>query len=175
MAITFSMLNNRLYKIDKWLVSGNRVFVVLLFVAISAGMMQAESTMFIGIGLMAFICLWTVFVRIKVVAGDLKFDKSIYDIPQIGEIFIVNKTFKYDFAKVKNSNNYIYEKCYQNLEKGFSLELFDIKELDDDWVVTFKVGNSIDPLYLEMFYLDVKDKFTTLEDIRDEKLRKLLK
>lgn len=176
MSITFSMLNNRLYKIDKWLVGGNKVFIVLLFVAISASMLQFESTMFYGIGLMTIICLWTFYVRVKVVDGQLKFDKSIYNVPEIGDKLIVKKTFKYDFSKVKNSKNYIHDKCVCELGKNWSLEVYKIEELSDNWIITLELfGLSVDPLYLEMFYLDIKDKFTTLEDIRDEKLKKLLK
>lgn len=171
------MLNNRLYKIDKWLVSGNRVFAVLLFVAISAGMMQAESTMFIGIGLMSLICLWTVMVRIKVVNGQLKFDKSIYTIPIIGETIVVQKDFKYDCAKVKNTKNYIYGKAIQNINKGFEFDVINIDELSDDWIIqlSFNGSSKIDPIIIEVFWLDVKDYFMTISDIRDQKLTKLLK
>lgn len=67
------MLKNRLYKIDKWISKDNRVGYVLLLVAISAVMIQFTSTMFIGIGLMALLCLWVLIVKARIIGGELKF------------------------------------------------------------------------------------------------------
>jgi hypothetical protein len=169
------MLKNKLYKIDKWISNGNKSFLVLLLIGLSAVMLQFTSTMFIGIGLMSLICLWVVFVKTRILGGDLKFDKSLYTLPTIGETIVVQKDFKYDCNKVRNSKNYIHNKVIINIDIGYEYEVVDIKELDDDWIVElrFMVKSSKD-LVIEVFWLDVKNYFMTIADIREEKLKKIL-
>ena len=169
------MLKNKLYKIDKWISKDNKVGYVLLLIGLSAVMIQFTSTMFYGIGLLALICLWVVFVKTRILGGDLKFDKSYYTLPTIGETIVVQKDFKYDLAKVMNSKNYIYSKAPQNLLKGFEFDVIDIEELKDDWIVKLQFNSSsLDPMIIEVFWLDVKNYFMTIADIREEKLKKIL-
>ena len=170
------MLKNKLYKIDKWISKDNKVGYVLLLVAISAVMIQFTSTMFIGIGLMGLICLWVVFVKTRISSGKLKFDKSYYTLPNIGETIVVQKDFKYDCNKIRNSKNYIYNKVIINIDRGYEYEVVDIKELDDDWIVELAFTSALlnKDLILEVFWLDVKNYFMTIADIREEKLKKIL-
>jgi hypothetical protein len=166
------MLKNKLYKIDKWISKGNRVGLVLLLVGVSAVMLQFTPTMFYGIGLMGLICLWVVFVKTRISTGVLKFDKSYYTLPTIGETIVVQKDFKYDCAKVENSKNYIHNSNIIDLYKGFDFKVVSIKELDDDWIVELSLDNSTK--LLQVFWLDVKNYFMTIADIREEKLKKIL-
>lgn len=166
------MLKNKLYKIDKWISKDNKVGFVLLLIGLSAVMIQFTSTMFIGIGLMCLICLWVVFVKTRISTGKLKFDKSYYTLPNIGETIVVQKNFKYDLNKVSNSKNYINSENFISIYKGLNFHMVDIKELDDNWVVKIRLDkyNEI----IEVFWLDVKDYFMTIADIREEKLKKIL-
>jgi hypothetical protein len=169
------MLKNKLYKIDKWISKDNRVGLVLLLIGLSAVMIQFTSTMFYGIGLLALICLWVVFVKTRISTGVLKFDKSYYTLPTIGETIVVQKDFKYDLSKVTNSKNYIHNKSMIDIGKGFEFEVLNIEELTDDWIVElrFTIKSSRD-LIIEVFWLDVKNYFMTIADIREEKLKKIL-
>lgn len=170
------MLKNKLYKIDKWISKDNRVGLVLLLIGLSAVMIQFTSTMFYGIGLLALICLWVVFVKTRILGGDLRFDKSYYTLPIIGETIVVQKDFKYDCTKVANSKNYIHSKAVQNIHKGFEFDVINIEELDDDWIVelSFNGSSKLDPIIVKVFWLDVKNYFMTIADIREEKLKKIL-
>jgi len=169
------MLKNKLYKIDKWISKDNKVGYVLLLVAISAGMIQFTSTMFIGIGLMGLLCLWVLIVKARIIGGELKFDKSYYTLPTIGETIVVQKDFKYDLSKVANSKNYIHNKAIIDIGKGFEFEIVNLKTLDDDWIVELKfIIKSSKDLTIEVFWLDVKKYFMTIADIREEKLKKIL-
>jgi hypothetical protein len=169
------MLKNKLYKIDKCISKDNKVGFVLLLIGLSAVMIQFTSTMFIGIGLMCLICLWVVFVKTRISTGKLKFDKSYYTLPNIGETIVVQKDFKYNLSKVANSKNYIHSKEVYPIDKGFEFEVVNIEELNDDWIVElrFMVKSSKD-LVIEVFWLDVKNYFMTIADIREEKLKKIL-
>jgi len=173
MLFTLGMLKNRLYLIDKWLSVGSRTLLILLLVASSTLMISFESTMFYGIGLLLLICLWVVFIKAKILGGELKFDKSYYTLPVIGEIIVVQKDFKYDINKVSNQKNYIHSKNFIDISKGLNFYIVDIKELDDNWVVRLRLEsyNTI----IEVFWLDVKEYFMTISDIREEKLKKILK
>lgn len=164
------MVKNKLYRIDKWLSKGNRVFLVLLLIGLSVTMIHFTSTMFIGFGLIIFISLWLVFVKTSILSGRLKFDKSYYILPIIGEKIVIQKDFKYDSNKVENDRNYIYEKSIITLEKGFNFEVLEIKELKDDWVIKLKCNE----WNVEVYYLDIKGLFKTITDIRDDKLKRIL-
>lgn len=169
------MLKNKLYKIDKWISKDNRVGYVLLLVAISAVMIQFTSTMFIGIGLMALLCLWVLTVKARIIGGELKFDKSYYTLPNIGEKIVVQKDFKYNLSKVANSKNYIHNKAVIDIGKGFEFDVVNIEELTDDWIIELKfMTKSSKDLIIEVFWLDVKNYFMTIADIREEKLKKIL-
>lgn len=173
MAIKLGLLKNRLYRIDKWISTDNKVLYVLLLIVLSVLMLQLY--LFFGIFLLSIICIWVVYVKSGILDGNIKFDKSYYILPSIGEVIIVQKDFKYDYAKVRNTKNYIYSKAPQNLLKGFEFYVISIEELDDDWIVKLEFNsNSLDPIILEVFWLDVKDYFMTIADIREEKLKKIL-
>jgi hypothetical protein len=171
------MLKNKLYRIDKWISKDNKVLLVLLLLVVApAVMIQFTSTMFYGIGLFIFICLWVVYVKTPILGGQLKFDKSLYTLPIIGERIVVQKDFRYDCNKVRNSKNYIHNKVIINIDIGYEYEVVDIKELDDDWIVelTFTSALLNKDLILQVFWLDVKNYFMTIADIREEKLKKIL-
>ena len=169
------MLKNKLYKIDKWISKDNKEGYILLLLALSAVMVQFTSTMFIGIGLLSIISLWVVYVKLRISTGKLKFDKSYYTLPIIGEKIVVQKDFKYDLNKVINSKCYIHSEAYQNIEKGFEFELISIEELCDDWIVRLNCSlYDYEHVVFDVFWLDVKDYFITISDIREEKLKKIL-
>ncbi len=169
----FSVLKNRLYLIDKWISKGSRELLVLLLIVLSVFLLNNESTLFYGIGLLGIVCMWVVFVKAKIMGGELKFDKSHYTLPIIGEIIVVKRDFKYDLNKVENSKNYIHSESFTNIYKGLEFYVKDIKELDDNWILTLRI-NKYGGI-MEVFYLDVKDYFMTIADIREEKLKKILK
>lgn len=172
-----SMLKNKIYLFDRWLSKDNRVLLVLLLVGLSAVMIQFTSTIFFGIGGIFLIFMWVVFVKTKILGGQWKFDKSLYTLPIIGEIIIAQKDFKYDFNKVVNSKNYIHQKFVQNIDKGSEFDVIGIEELNDDWIIKLKLNDIEDfgTVIIQVFWLDVKDYFMTVSQIREEKLNKLLK
>ena len=174
MAIKLGLLKNKLYRIDKWISTDNKVLYVLLLIVLSVLMLQLY--LFFGIFLLSIICIWVVYVKTGILGGNIKFDKSYYILPNIGETIVVQKDFKYDLSKVANSKNYIHNKAIINNVKGFEYEVVNIKELTDDWIIELKfMTKSSKDLLIEVFWLDVKDYFMTIADIREEKLKKILR
>ena len=176
MRVTFSMLKNKIYLFDKWLSMKSRVGLVLLLIATSSVMIQFTSTVFIGIGLLSLICFYMVFIKMKINSKEWQFDKSVYKLPDIEEVIIVQRDFRYDLARVENSRNYINDKMIQIFSKGYEFEVISIEELNDDWIVELKfLHKSSKDLHIEVFWLDIHKYFMTISDVRDNKLNKLLK
>lgn len=176
MGITLSMLKNKIYLFDKWLSSGENMFYLLSLIIIAVLMINCQVTIFYGIGLLSLICIYTLIVKVKIKTKEWTLDKSIYVLPNIGEVLIVQKDFRYDLAKVMNSRKYIHNKMLQDLSKEFEFEVTDIKELDDDWIIELRfLHKSSQDLLVEMFWLDVYKYFKTKSQIREDKLNKLLK
>jgi hypothetical protein len=97
-------------------------------------------------------------------------DKSLYELPVIGETITIQRKFKYDISKVSNRGNYIYEKSIIAFEKGLGFEVVEIIETKDDWILRLK-GTDWNA---EVFYLDVKSRVMTKSDEREEKLKRIL-
>lgn len=176
MGITLSMLKNKIYLFDKWLSSGENILYLLSLIIIAVAMINFDATLFYGIGLFLVICIYMMIVKIKINTKEWTLDKSIYTLPNIGEVLIVQKDFRYDLAKVMNSRNYIHNKMLQEFSKEFEFEITYIKELDDDWIIELRfLHKSSQDLLVEFFWLDVYKYFKTKSQIREDKLNKLLK
>lgn len=169
------MLKNKLYRIDKWISKDNRVLLVLLLLVVApVVMIQFTSTMFYGIGLFAFICLWVVFVKAKILGGQWKFDKSIYDVPQVEEIVVTTKNFYWDGSlKSYHVQSHTSKPNTVFIEKGTELKIIHLRENDDDCVLMLKKGNG--EIIITVNYLESKDYYKTKSQIREDKLKKLLK
>lgn len=171
MGVTFSMLKNKIYLFDKWLSSGENILYLLSLLSISVVMINFEVTLFYGIGLLSLICFYTVFVKIKINSKEWQLDKSLYKLPDIEEVIIVQRDFRYDLAKVQNRVEMIGNIC-----KGYEFEVISIEELNDDWIVELKLlRRSSEMIQIKVFWLDIHKYFMTISDVRNNKLNKLLK
>lgn len=176
MGVTSSMLKNKIYLFDKWLSIGENVLYLLSLLIISVVMINFEVTLFYGIGLLSLICFYMVFIKMKINSKEWQLDKSLYKLPYIEEVIIVQRDFRYDLARVENSRNYINDKMIQIFSKGYEFEVISIEELNDDWIVELKfLHKSSKDLHIEVFWLDIHKYFMTISDVRDNKLNKLLK
>lgn len=170
------MLKNKLYLFDKWLSKDRNTLLVLLLVVSSTLMISYEPTLFYGILLLSIICSYVVFIKAKILGGQLKLDKSVYILPILGEVLVSQKGFKYDLYKVENSRNYINTPSIQYYPKGVEFIVVGIKELEDNWIINLSFTSGIPrEIVMDFFWLDVKDYFMTIADIREDKLKKLLK
>jgi hypothetical protein len=160
------MLRNKIYLFDKRL----NDLVALLAIGSSVAMLAFEATMFAGIAIMSISCLYVVFVKARINTGEFELDKSLYELPAIGETITIQRKFKYDISKVSNRGNYIYEKSIIAFEKGLEFEVAEVIEIKDDWILRLKGAD----WNAEVFYLDVKSRVMTKSDEREEKLKRIL-
>jgi hypothetical protein len=168
------MLKNKLYLFDRWLSKDRNVLLVLLLVVSSTLMISYEPTLFYGIGLLSIICFYIVFVRAKILGGQWKLDKSVYDVPQVEEIIVTTKDFYWDGSlKSYHVQNMTSKPNTVFIEKGTELKVIHLIEAVDDWVLMLKKGNG--EIIITVNYLESKDYYKTKSQIREDKLKKLLK
>ena len=174
MYIISSMLKNKLYLFDKWLSKDRNTLLILLFVATSTIMIQFKPFTFYGIGLLSLICFYIVFVKAKILGGQWKLDKSVYDVPQLEEIIVTTKDFYWDGSlKSYHVQSHTSKPNTVFIEKGTELKIIHLKEIDDDWSLMLKKGNG--EIIITVNYLESKDYYKTKSQIREDKLKKLLK
>ena len=168
------MLKNKLYLFDKWLSKDRNTLFILFLAATSTTLIQFETTMFYGIGLLLLICFYIVFVKAKILGGQWKLDKSIYDVPQVEEIVVTTKNFYWDGSlKSYHVQSHTSKPNTVFIEKGTELKIIHLRENDDDWVLMLKKGNG--EIIITVNYLESKDYYKTKSQIREDKLKKLLK
>ena len=168
------MLKNKLYLFDKWLSKDRNTLFILFLAATSTTLIQFETTMFYGIGLLLLICFYIVFVKAKILGGQWKLDKSVYDVPQVEEIVVTTKNFYWDGSlKSYHVQSHTSKPNTVFIEKGTELKIIHLRENDDDWVLMLKKGNG--EIIITVNYLESKDYYKTKSQIREDKLKKLLK
>jgi hypothetical protein len=164
------MLKNKIYLFDKWLSKDQRSFNVLGLVFISVLLISFESTLFYGMGLMLLICSYVVFIKAKIIGGQWELDKKLYQVPEEGEVLVIRKDFYWDgslksYYVPNGKPNTLY------IEKGTEFDIISIEELEDDWVIKLVFQNNI----MLLSYFEFKSYFKTKSQLRDEKLKKILK
>lgn len=129
----------------------------------------------IDISFLAILSLSIYYMR-RYNSGKLKFDKSIYDIPEMGEDVICVDKFYYDRLLCKvykgseydsKSFSYIYKIIYKN-ETFKVVGIFDIK---NSW--EFHLRNNNDNSLIIVSYFQMCDILKSKSELRKFKLKKL--
>ena len=104
----------------------------------------------------------------------VKFDRSAYDLPSVGEIVVVRKDFYYDgsFRKFINTTDPSQKPNWWEVSKGTEMVIIEVKETDGDWKIRF-IDNSPSRGDMSLYYLDTKDYWETKANIRNKILSKL--
>lgn len=153
------MLNNRLYNINRWLDNNEGASIALVLFAVFLIFLMPINRIFMGIGISA---ITLILLKIKIEAF-ISFDKSKYNIPEIGDKITVTKDV--------HTLSYIGE----YLTKGVEYTIYDVVEQHDDWII-FVCNDVINKNYgYRISYIKHKKYFVTKSDIRNKKLEKLLK
>jgi hypothetical protein len=168
------MLKNRFYRFNRWLDKRETLKFILMvvYVLIGFGSLQFGHLIF-GTAMISILCFITI-SRIFIIDGKLKFDRSKYDIPEVGEIVIVKKDFYYDgsFRKFINTTDPSQKPNWWEVSKGTEMVIIEVKETDGDWKIRF-IDNSPSRGDMSLYYLDTKDYWETKANIRNKILSKL--
>jgi hypothetical protein len=104
----------------------------------------------------------------------IEFDRSKYNVPEVGEIVVVKKDFYYDgsFRKFINQSDPSQKPNWRKISKGTELIILNVEETDGDWKIRF-IDNSPSKGDISLYYIDTKDYWNTKSNIRNKKLKKL--
>ena len=172
-----SMLKNSIFRLNRWL-DKNEVFKFLFMVSIVAGgMINIQfGNLFIGVVMILSLTSLGLY-RILINDGMVKFDRSKYQVPQVGEIVVVKKDFYYDgsFRKFINTSDQSQKPNWWKVPKGTELIILNVDETDGDWKIRFiePTFNSQTKGSMNLYYLDTKDYWDTKANIRNNILKRL--
>jgi hypothetical protein len=173
------MLKNIFYRFNRWLDNNEitKFFLLLFSVALFTIPLQfgSFSGVVISLSTLSIVCLFT-FFRVNIMNDKIEFDRSKYNVPEVGEIVVVKKDFYYDgsFRKFINQSDQSQKPNWWKVTKGTELIILNVEETDDDWKITLtneQNWRTKGDLYL--YYLDTKDYWDTKANIRSKILSKL--
>ncbi len=162
-------LNNRLYKINIWLDKNElfKFFIMLFVVGFSMISLQFGNPVY-GVIPILIVVLFTL-VRMRFQTGDWGFKKDIYNLPEVGEIFVIEKEFFWDgsFLKVPPHGpgakpNHWY------IRVGSEWSVVGLKYEYGDWEIDLR-SNMKERIHIK--YFESRKYWKTKSEIRDEKLR----
>lgn len=173
-------MKNKLYRFNRWLDRNetSKFFILLFSVALFTIPLQLGSFigLIISLSTILIVCLFTIF-RVRISGDIVKFDRSGYDIPSVGEIVVVKKDFYYDgtFKKFINQTDPGQKPNWWKIPKGTELIILNVEETDGDWEIRFiePTWNSKTKGDINLYYLDTKDYWDTKANIRSKILSKI--
>ena len=175
-----SMLKNKLYRLNRWLDNHElaKLFILLTCVGFFTIPLQFGNQigLIVSVSTITIVCLFVLF-RMKIMEDIVKFDRSKYDVPKVGEIVIVKKDFFYDgyFKKFINQSDPSHKPNWWKVPKGTELVILNVTETDGDWEIRFleSTFNSKTKGDMTLYYLDTKDYLDTKANIRNKILNKI--
>jgi hypothetical protein len=168
-------LINKLYRFNRWLDKRETLKFILLivYVLLGFGSFQFGNLIF-GTIMISILCFITI-SRVFIIDGRLKFDRSEYCVPDVGEIVVIKKDFFYDgsFRKFINTSEPGRKPNWLEIRKGTEWIISGIKETDGDWKISMKDCWWEGIYDMNLYYLDTKDYWETKSDIRNNTLKKI--
>lgn len=168
------LLNNRLYRINYWLDQHEmtKFFIMLLLVGGSNASLYIFNNPIYGIIGLTLLCIFAI-VRVKFQKKDWLFIKTLYDVPKVNEIIIIEDTFFWDggFKRYINLSDPSRKPWWYTIKKGTEWYLFEIEDLNGDWRLTFAQENKTE--IIDIGYFESRKYWKTKSNIRDEKLKSI--
>jgi RecB family endonuclease NucS len=117
----------------------------------------------------------------NIMSDKVKFDRSKYFVPEVGEIVVVKKDFYYDgsFRKFINQSDPGQKPNWWKVTEGTELVIINVDETDGDWKIIFVDNSKSSALQftlrgdMYLYYLDTKKYWDTKANIRNNLLKKL--
>ena len=161
-------MRNKLYRFNRWLDNNEIIKFFLLLFSVALFTIPLQFGNFIGLiislSTILIVCLFTI-LRMKIMEDVVQFDRSKYDVPEVGEIVVVKKEFFFYDG---------YFRKWRKVKKGTQLVILDVEESNGDWKIRFldpKIG--LTRGNIDLYYLDTKDYWETKSNIRNKILSKI--
>jgi hypothetical protein len=164
-------MKNTIYQFNKWL--DNSVYtlpIILSFIVIANILLFLTDYTILGVLSYVIVSILAL-LRIRIQSGNIKFDKTLYEIPVVGEIVVIKKIFYWNGVFLKRIENPPGNKpWYFTIKPDTEWEVIDVKELDADWMI-YMIDKSGDQIHIK--YFESKRYWQTKSDIRNNILKKL--
>lgn len=167
-----TILKNKLYRFNIWLDKNE----LLKFIFGISYIFIAMLNLFLGIlsisglsisGLIIFILMISMISIFAILrsSNKIEFDRSIYNVPNVGETIVIKKDFV-----IKNN---IYQNSYQlKFTKGSELTIYSVEKIDGDWLIYLTDSRqSIGTKCIN--YFETKKYWDTRANIRNKSLSKI--
>ena len=162
------MLVNTLYRI----LQSNYGFLYLMIMIAIGNLSLVFIENLYGISLFLFMMIGVITLVIMKSNGRIRFNKSLYYIPKVGEKIMITKQFYCDDHLVWKAipNGDEWPGAYTHMNVGDEWEITDVVHVDDDFI--FRVKDKVNDT-ARFRYFDSRKFWSTKAIIRDEKLKKL--
>ena len=173
-----SMLKNSFYRFNRWLDNNEitKFFLLLSSVLLFSLPLHfgGVTGIFASILVISIVCLFVIF-RVNVMNNVVEFDRSKYQVPEVGDVVVIKKEFFYDgqFRKFINKSDPSQKPNWWEIRKGTEWVILDVEESDGDWKISMRDiwWEGTHDMYL--YYLDTKDYWDTKANIRSKILSKI--
>lgn len=169
------MLSNYFYRLNKWLDNSNFTIIIVIIPILVANLLIIFGNFIIGPSILLSLSIFVI-LRMRIQTGQIKFDRSKYDIPKIGETVIIKKPFYWNGSFHKNPPNTGpgSKPCYYVITDEKDYIIVDIKEVDGDWYIYLKNEESLlGSTIMDIKYFESRKYWETKSNIRNNKLKKL--
>lgn len=111
---------------------------------------------------------------IRLLEFKAKFDRSKYDIPEVGEKIVITKGFYWngEFHRKEPIMNLGNRPWYYTIGDNSEFTIKSVIEVVDDWEIEM-VGETTKSTVIRIYYLESRKNWKSLSTIRDLKLKKL--
>ena len=186
------MLKNNLYRFHNFLDRKEGLKMLIMFIGIGIPNMIivfSKNTGSIYLAAFVFLLMTSITIsRIRYINGKLKFNKSLYKIPSVGDDIVFNRDFFFIPVGEESFNpspmvNIIVHKTFRRsfickIPKGTKSKIVSIKEKDCNWDIQISFENMKDYEYnksmiVQMDLLKTRKHWNTLSDNRDDRLKSI--
>lgn len=166
-----SLLVNKIYRFNVFLDKNElSKLIILLFISIGLFDITLGSIIF-GVFILSLICLLSL-VRYYINIGSLKFNRDLYNVPEVDENIIITKKFYWDgsFRKYINVSDPSRKPNFYTINVGDEFRVISLLKEDADWEITMmnKFGDKI-----VINYFESRKYWLSKSDIRSDKLKKI--
>ena len=132
-------------------------------------LISLDNFIFNIVGIIIYILM--VFLMMSMIKGKIKLDLSIYDIPEKGEKIIITKDFYWNGAFLKYPEHGQGAKpWYFKIKKYEEWEVYEVKKEYENYTLSLIHDQKRD---ININFLESRKYWTTLAEIRNNKLKKL--
>ena len=171
-------MKNKFYRFNRWLDKNEITKFFLLLFGVALFTIPLQFGNFIGLcvslSTITIVCLFVLF-RMNIMNDKVKFDRSKYQVPEVGDVVVIKKEFFYDgsFRKFINTSDQSQKPNWWEIRKGTEWVILDVEESDGDWKISMRDiwWEGTHDMYL--YYLDTKDYWDTKANIRNKLLSRI--